>query len=225
MLAINTVLIGAAAVQAAMCSPWSCSGDWRILSLLATWCRASPSGWLRGRFDHRRAQPPRGAQGRGSPGPLALATLAPVALAGAVLLWGFGLWWLAVVALVVVRAARTKGIPFSLGYWAFVFPPAAYALATLLLGQAVGWSWLAFAGRLLAGAVALGWLYVAVQTMRGVLSRRIFALPPSFREILPATSTDSGRIESHGCRTSIPSTARVWLSAPAGPAPPNSSPS
>jgi len=205
MLAINTVLIGAAAVQAAMLF---------TLVVFRGLAYPFPAGDVVPSFTIGLA--PVGVsiiavlshlavlKAAASPGPLALATLAPVALAGAVLLWGFGLWWLAVVALVVVRAARTKGIPFSLGYWAFVFPPAAYALATLLLGQAVGWAWLAFAGRLLAGAVALGWLYVAVQTMRRVISRRIFALPPSFREILPATSTDSGRIESHRLQDKYP---------------------
>ncbi|HQF37523.1 MAG TPA: hypothetical protein PK322_00230 [Opitutaceae bacterium] len=205
MLAINTVLIGGAAVQAAILF---------ALVLFRGLAYPFPAADVVPSFTIGLA--PVGVsiiavlshlavlKAVALPGLLALGTLAPVALAGALLLWGFGLWWLAVVALVVVRAARTKGIPFSLGYWAFVFPPAAYALATLLLAQAVGWAWLTTAGQILAGAVALGWMLVAALTLRGVFNRRVFALPPSFREILPATGTASGRIETHRLQDKYP---------------------
>lgn len=205
MLALDTVLIGAAAVQAAILF---------ALVLFRGLAYPFPAGDVVPSFTIGLA--PVGvsiiavlshlavAKAAGLEGPLSAAALTPVALAGAVLLWGFGLWWLAVVALVVWRAARTKGIPFSLGYWAFVFPPAAYALASLLLAQATGWAWIGAFGRGLAVAVALGWAGVAVLTLRGVLNRSVFALPPSFREILPPTGGPAGRLHAHRLQDKYP---------------------
>ncbi|MFP4157855.1 MAG: hypothetical protein ACLFU4_09590 [Opitutales bacterium] len=114
-----------------------------------------------------------------------LAVMEPIVKAFAVLLWGFGFWWMLVSVLITLIAAMRKGVPVTLGYWAFVFPPAAYTLATLMLAQATQLGFVAQVGSVLAWLVVLGWLVVLVLTLRGIINRSIFNLPPSFKEILP----------------------------------------
>ncbi|MGC9452571.1 MAG: hypothetical protein ACP5I4_14125, partial [Oceanipulchritudo sp.] len=113
-----------------------------------------------------------------------VAALKPLLHFGLVLFWGFGLWWLAVAAVVIATGFRTRKVPVTLGFWAFIFPPAAFALASLLLGQSTGIAFIRNTGVYLGYTVLAGWLLIAVLTVRGALDRSIFRLPPSFAEIL-----------------------------------------
>jgi len=128
-------------------------------------------------------------------GPIGVASLAPMALAqaGAPLwgdastavnlltrlastaMWGFGLWWLALAAALLVRYVRKGGVPFHLGWWAFVFPLGAYTAATLTLAR----SWHSpvlegFAVLLYAGLLG-AWVIVTVRTIAGIRTGRIWA--------------------------------------------------
>ncbi len=89
-------------------------------------------------------------------GPVAVAVLAPLALARAgqnvfglaapavtvlsqlfgTAMWGFGLWWLAIAVTLLVRYLRAGTLPFHLGWWAFTFPLGAYTVATVTLARA-----------------------------------------------------------------------------------------
>lgn len=115
---------------------------------------------------------------------LSLAAVKPMILLALVLFWGFGLWWLAVAVAVIASGFRAHKVPVTLGFWAFIFPPAAYALASLLLGKATGIHFIQQLGVYLSYTVLCGWLLVAVLTLRGMRDRSIFRLPPSFAEIL-----------------------------------------
>ena len=88
-------------------------------------------------------------------GPVAVAVLAPLALARAgqetfgaaapsvmvlsqlfgTAMWGFGLWWLAIAVTLLVRYLRAGTLPFHLGWWAFTFPLGAYTVATVTLAR------------------------------------------------------------------------------------------
>jgi len=127
-------------------------------------------------------------------GPVAVAALAPLALAqaggptwgesadvvglitrlGSTAVWGFGLWWLALALALLVRYQRTGEVPFHLGWWAFVFPLGAYAVATLTLARA----WQSpilegIAAALYAGLVC-AWAIVAARTLTGIRTGRIW---------------------------------------------------
>ncbi len=49
------------------------------------------------------------------------------------LMWGFGLWWLALATMITTRYWRA-GIPFNLGWWGYTFPLGVFAVATFRLG-------------------------------------------------------------------------------------------
>lgn len=59
------------------------------------------------------------------------------ALALGLPLWGFALLWLAIAAVITADAAR-RHLPFSLGWWAFVYPLGTLTMATSLLADATG---------------------------------------------------------------------------------------
>ena len=53
----------------------------------------------------------------------------------AAVLWGFGVWWLAIAALTLIRYLRVGRLPYSAGWWAFTFPLGAYTASTLELAR------------------------------------------------------------------------------------------
>ena len=119
-----------------------------------------------------------------------VSAVAPLIQFGSVLIWGFGLWWLAVTVLIAIHGALKGGIPVTLGYWAFIFPPAAYTIATLALAQLTGIAFIQTIGTTLAWILVGGWTIVALLTLRGIANRSIFNLPPSFEEILMGDSKE-----------------------------------
>lgn len=97
-------------------------------------------------------------------------------LLGALLLWGLGLWWLALAVLVTQRQAR-EGMPFNLGWWGFTFPLGVYALTTLRLGEALAAPFFTGLGAVLVVLLALLWLLVASRTLAGAYRGSLFVSP------------------------------------------------
>ncbi|WP_288462967.1 C4-dicarboxylate ABC transporter [uncultured Pseudomonas sp.] len=99
-----------------------------------------------------------------------------LSLLGALLLWGLGLWWLALAVLVTQRQAR-EGMPFNLGWWGFTFPLGVYALTTLRLGEALAAPFFTGLGAALVVLLALLWLLVASRTLAGAYRGGLFVSP------------------------------------------------
>jgi len=70
---------------------------------------------------------------------------------------------------------RKGGVPFHLGWWAFVFPLGAYTAATITLAR----SWQSPALEAVSVVLYLGllaaWLVVGVRTLAGIRSGRIWS--------------------------------------------------
>ncbi|ALZ86331.1 C4-dicarboxylate ABC transporter [Pseudomonas oryzihabitans] len=97
-------------------------------------------------------------------------------LLGAVLLWGLGLWWLALAVLVTQRHAR-EGMPFNLSWWSFTFPLGVYALTTLRLGEALAAPFFTGLSAVLVVLLALLWALVASRTLAGAYRGSLFVSP------------------------------------------------
>ena len=95
---------------------------------------------------------------------------------GGLLLWGYGVWWLAMGVLVTLRYLR-DGLPFNLGWWAYTFPVGVYAVATLRLASTLHASVFAVFGGVLVLALAAMWLLVGARTLAGAWSGRLFVAP------------------------------------------------
>lgn len=109
-----------------------------------------------------------------------LAAAGPVAegigLVGGLLLWGYGLWWLAIALLVSARHFG-EGVPFNLGWWGYVFPLGVYTLASLKLAALLPIPALHGFGVLLVCLLAAIWLIVAARTLRGAWRGDLFQAP------------------------------------------------
>ncbi|AYA03315.1 C4-dicarboxylate ABC transporter [Acinetobacter sp. WCHAc010034] len=93
----------------------------------------------------------------------------------ALLLLGFGLWWLGIAVLSTL--SQLKGLPFNLGWWGLTFPLGVFTLAMLNLGQQLQIGFFCSAAYAL-GAVLIGlWLMVAYQTAKGCYRGSLFFSP------------------------------------------------
>jgi tellurite resistance protein TehA-like permease len=78
--------------------------------------------------------------------------------------------------LITVRYFR-DGIPFNLGWWGFTFPLGVYTVATLKLSTLIDLTFFKVFGALLVIILAAMWLLVAVKTVRGAWSGKLFVSP------------------------------------------------
>ncbi|MFE4636872.1 TDT family transporter [Streptomyces sp. NPDC056773] len=118
-----------------------------------------------------------------------LADMAPESIAGAysgafaafavvygVPVMGFALLWLALAAAMLLRAAR-DGMGFAMTWWALTFPVGTCVTGAAGLARHTGltaFSWLAAA---LFLALVTAWLLAAANTLRGLATGRLLAVP------------------------------------------------
>jgi len=81
-----------------------------------------------GRRGAPRLRPPPGSPEIGQ-------VAAGIGVIGGTILWGYGLWWLAL-AVLMTRALSAPGMPFNLGWWGFIFPLGVYSVGHLGAGPA-----------------------------------------------------------------------------------------
>lgn len=96
----------------------------------------------------------------------------------AVVIWGFGIWILGIIMMISIYQIRRGGIPFSMAWWAYIFPLAAYTIssqkisAVFLTPLASGYT------VFLTVLLVLLWLYTFSNTVRGALNRKLFIGTP-----------------------------------------------
>jgi C4-dicarboxylate transporter/malic acid transport protein len=100
-----------------------------------------------------------------------------IGVIGGTMLWGYGVWWLALAVLTTLRYLRGEGMPFNLGWWGFTFPVGVYALGTLALGHQTGLGFLLAIGGGLVAALAVLWLIVVTRSLVGVRRGTLFVSP------------------------------------------------
>jgi len=113
------------------------------------------------------------------------ATLAPFIKILSLLLWGFGLWWLVYALAAITLYMLKHKVPVTLGYWAFIFPPAAYTIATLILAKSLGLPFMRNFAVVLTIVFSLWWVVNLVLTIRGMINRTIFDVSPTFKGDIP----------------------------------------
>jgi C4-dicarboxylate transporter/malic acid transport protein len=100
-----------------------------------------------------------------------------IGVIGGVMLWGYGLWWLALSLLTTLRYLRGEGMPFNLGWWGFTFPLGVYAVGTLALAHQTGLGFLSVIGGGLVLVLAVLWMIIATRTVLGVWRGTLFVSP------------------------------------------------
>jgi len=95
------------------------------------------------------------------------AGLAFAGVAYGVVMWGFALYWLAMAIVLTLRAVR-RGIPFTLGWWAFTFPVGVLTAGTVALYHATDATVYAVAGSTLLALLATMWTLVAARSLHAM---------------------------------------------------------
>lgn len=95
---------------------------------------------------------------------------------GALLLWGYGLYWLITAALITLRELKRK-LPFNLGWWGLTFPLGVYALSTLALARATDTYFFQVLGQIFVMTLAVLWSIVAWRTTVGIYRGGLFVAP------------------------------------------------
>jgi C4-dicarboxylate transporter/malic acid transport protein len=102
-----------------------------------------------------------------------IADKAPFHIA-ALLLWGFGAWWLCMAALLTLSYWRRGQLPFALSWWAFTFPTGAFALASFRLSGVVPLPGIFALGVVTVGLLTMFWSVTLVRSARGALDGSLF---------------------------------------------------
>lgn len=94
------------------------------------------------------------------------------------LLWGFGVWWLAMASLLTLAARRAGQLPFALSWWGFTFPLGAFVAASLRLSPLTGIGGVDAVGVACWGLLLGLWALTLLRTLAGVASGAIFRPHP-----------------------------------------------
>jgi C4-dicarboxylate transporter/malic acid transport protein len=90
-------------------------------------------------------------------------------------LWGFSLWWLILVAVLLHAYIKMNDHPFVFGWWAYTFPFEAFVVATGLLSQIAATHFLQPFLVILNAAAVIVWIIVVYGTIRWLESGEFFA--------------------------------------------------
>lgn len=91
-----------------------------------------------------------------------------------VVLWGFGLWAALVNLMMIIKYAK-KGMKFHIGWWSYVFPTAAFTLATLELSSHISFFWTISMALYILLVVII--IVITVGTFANLLKARLRASP------------------------------------------------
>lgn len=89
------------------------------------------------------------------------------------LMWGFGLAWL---AWALASFGRSKS-PFNMGWWSIVFATGVFTGSTITLGQEMPSRFFDVLGTILTIIVALFWIVASIYTLRGIISGTLLFSP------------------------------------------------
>ena len=94
----------------------------------------------------------------------------------ALILWGFGLWWMCMAIFFTLRYLR-EGLPFNMGWWGFTFPLGVFNAATYLLADKTGFWIFAPLGAIFTILLAFFWIVVTRKSFLGMWTGQLFRAP------------------------------------------------
>lgn len=92
----------------------------------------------------------------------------------ALIMWGFGIVWMAF-ALATIWSCRP--FPFNMGWWGFTFPLGVFAVSTITFGVEMPSLFFKVLGTIFSVAVIMLWCVVAAGTAKGAWSGKLFYAP------------------------------------------------
>ena len=100
-----------------------------------------------------------------------------------VAVWGFGIWIIGLIMIISIYQIQNGGIPFSMGWWAFIFPLAAYTIASQKIAAIFLSPLTVLYASFLTILLIFLWVYTFSNTIRGVISGKLFTGPQILSKI------------------------------------------
>jgi len=91
----------------------------------------------------------------------------------ALILWGFGFWAFGLILLVSVKYLKNGKIPFSLSWWAFIFPLVAYGLSGISVYQYTQIQFVFIYTLIVTGLLLLLWILTFIKSVIGVIDKSL----------------------------------------------------
>lgn len=95
-----------------------------------------------------------------------------------VVVWGFGIWIVGIIMIICFHQIRRGGIPFSMGWWAFIFPLAAYTLSSQKVASLFETPLTSVYAAFLTILLLLLWGYTFGNTLQGAVNGKLFTGTP-----------------------------------------------
>lgn len=95
----------------------------------------------------------------------------------ALVIWGLGLVWLVLAIAFMIDLAIVQKLSFNLGWWGFTFPLGVFCTATTQLAKELNSGGFRVLGTILSLIEVILWLYIALKTLLGALSGKLFFSP------------------------------------------------
>lgn len=93
-------------------------------------------------------------------------------------IWGFGVWIVGIIIIICIHQLRKNGLPFNLGWWAFIFPLAAYTMASQKIATYFLTPLTSSYTLFLTILLILLWVYTFGQTIIGIVKGKLLAGNP-----------------------------------------------
>jgi len=94
--------------------------------------------------------------------------------------WGFGMWAFFLILAITFTYMKAGKIPFSLSWWAFIFPMSAYTLSALKVYAYTKVSFLQWYAVILAALLVYLWIITFVKSLVGTLNGKLL-VPPTMK--------------------------------------------
>ena len=107
----------------------------------------------------------------------------------ALLLWGFGLWWLFHGIVSVLIRHYDGGLKHNMGYWGFIFPLGVYTAATIALGNSLTSTFFSYLSVVFILALVMLYGFVATGSIHGAYTGTLLVAPclSDLRATMPRT--------------------------------------
>jgi len=94
----------------------------------------------------------------------------------------FGIFWLLIISIVMYKYIKKEGIPYTLGFWALVFPMSAFGISIFTAGKFLpGLQSLMWLGVTWCILTTLIWIIVFSKTIHAVFTGKAFMRPPCLK--------------------------------------------
>jgi len=91
----------------------------------------------------------------------------------ALALWGFGIWALVLISVITINYVKEGKIPFSISWWAFIFPLAAFTLSSLSIAQVTQVNVIKYFGFAMTAILSIIFLMTLFKTIVGVFNKTL----------------------------------------------------